>query len=165
MSVRQWLFKWSCWLMNPSCFTINRSAVMDEPSLWPLLSSGRPCCPDPAGKCSITGTSWTRCTPQGTSTGEFMWAAAVTWCIAIVGRDSTSLLCWRREEPCAWASILVWMCQEGSFCVLCAVVLATQFFPSCLRCLTDGERGKKRIFTLERFAMIVLKPMDQSQQI
>ena len=127
------------------CF--GRSTVMDVPSLWPLSSSGRPCCPDPAGRCSTTVTSWTRCTPQGISTGAFMSAAVVTWCTVTAGRDFTRLLWWKNEELCVLASILVWMSQDESTCVHCVGVSVTLFCLCYLHCLADGERGKEWMFT------------------
>ena len=73
-----WERQYGCRDTNAELNFFGRSTVMDVPSLWPLSCSGRPCCRDPAGRCSTTVTSWTRCTPQGTSTGAFMSAAVVT---------------------------------------------------------------------------------------
>ena len=134
--------------------TDGRWAVMDAPLLWPLLSSYPPCCPVPAGSCSKTATSSTRCTPLGTSTGVFMSAAVVTWCMGTAGRDSTQLLCWRNEGLCAWASFLTWISEEESFCVHSVDVSVTLCYLSCLHCLTDGERGKETMFTLRSYVTI-----------
>lgn len=92
-----------------------------------------------------------------------MSAAAVTWCIATAGKDSTNPLWSRRGEPCVWDNISVWMSQEESICVHCAAVSATQFYPWCLHCSMVGERGEEFLF--EKVLKCSTKIVDQSKNM